>query len=394
VQAADDDDDLRSALDDLVASVSDAGEALAKTDLVKGVLESVLGPLAGPLGIDPSDDELVRFLPEGGSLSGVLRSMRPALDLGEAGHLPLHRHGSTVGALVQVGEALAGLSASGAVVLYDDFGEGLDSLSASHLGSLLRKRADQVWLSTRRSAAVESFRPTEVVRMHRDDGERKAARLDGIRTRAERIAARHLFLQLLPAASACSVAILEGPHDRAAIEALAQRRLRERGKRLPASYGVAIIDAGVVDGSGGSPGVVRLSEFAARLGFHTIAILDGDKGDAATVAEARAVAHRVIRLPDGCAIEKAIFRDLDDEHIRDAIRSLCATYAVEEPRDLDTLGNDALVSGAAKVLKKSGGLHAQAVNLLPPRVHPPLLTGMLDAIVVATEARLDGLDQL
>jgi hypothetical protein len=382
--------------DALVQAVAAAGEDLAKSSGIRTLVEQVLTPVQGPLGIDASDDSLVQFVPEGGSLSGLLRSLQPALDLGRPGHLPLHRHGSTTTALVQVGEAIAALRESGAVLLVDDFGEDLDAISARHLAATFRTQADQAWVSTRRAACLDTFRPEEVIRLHASGLERMAAQIDAPTTRAERIAIRHLSLQLLPAASASTVAIVEGPHDRAALESLALRRLERSGRPLPAASGVAIVDAGVVDGSGGASAVVRLSRLASQLGFHCVAVIDGDRGadGQQALADAESAADCVVRLPDGFAIERMIVDGLDDEVIIKTVKELCAVFGVHVPADLDTLTDTALAKAVGKVLKSSGGLHAQFVELLPRDNAPPRLRTLLKTIVKAGENHLVGLQQL
>lgn len=107
----------------------------------------------------------------------------------------------------------------------------------------------------------------DIVRLHLKDGNRHAAQIEAPTTKAERVAARHLSVQLLPAASAGVVAIVEGPHDRAALDAVAAQLRRTAKKPLPAAHGIAIIDAGIVDGSGGAAAVARLASLAAGLGF-------------------------------------------------------------------------------------------------------------------------------
>lgn len=387
---------LGDAFDDLVDSVAGAGEALAKTADIKASVGAVLKPVEGPLGIDATDDTLVQFVPEGGSLSGVLRTLQPSINLGPPGHLPLHRHGATASALVQAGEAIAALGEAGVVVLVDDFGEDLDSISARHLASAFCEHAGQAWISTRRSAAVEAFPPEDIIRLHLKSGVRHAAQIEQLTTKADRVAARHLSLQLLPAASAAVVAIVEGPHDRAALEALADRRLRRSKKVLPAAYGITIIDAGVVDGSGGASAVARLARLAKRLGFHTIAVIDGDKGvDGNNALDAAAdAADRVIRLPDGFAIERALIEGLSDAAVLGTLRIVCDTFDVAVAPDLDTLTGRDLVKTVVAVLKKSGGLHAQFVDLLPPKSDPPTLRGILEAIIESGQDRLDGVHQL
>lgn len=387
---------LADAFDDLVESLAAAGETLAKTEDIKASVSEVLKPVEGPLGVDGNDDTLVQFVPEGGSLSGVLRTLQPAINLGPPGHLPLHRHGATASALVQTGEAIAALGGAGVVLLVDDFGEDLDSISARHLGSVFRERAGQAWISTRRSAGVEAFPPEEIMRLHLKSGVRHAAQVERLTTKADRVAARHLSLQLLPAASAAVVAIVEGPHDRAALDALAVRRLRRSRIALPAAYGVAILDAGVVDGSGGASAVARLAKLARRLGFHTIAVIDGDKGiDGKNALEASEnAADRVIRLPDGFAIERALIDGLSDAVVTDTLGVVCDTFGVGAPPDLDGLTGRDLLKTVIAVLKSGGGLHGQFVDLLPPKNVPPILRGLLEAIVESGQDRLDGVSQL
>ncbi|MEO0492049.1 MAG: TOPRIM nucleotidyl transferase/hydrolase domain-containing protein [Actinomycetota bacterium] len=387
---------LAGAFDDLVDSVAEAGEALAKTTDIKTSVSKVLEPVEGPLGIDAADDTLVQFAPEGGSLSDVLRTLHPAIDLGPPGHLPLARHGATASALVQAGEAIAALHSTGVVVIVDDFGEDLDSISARHLAAVFRQDAEQSWISTRRSAAIEAFSPDEVLRLHFRDDSRQIAQLEPLTTKADRVAARHLSLQLLPAASAAVVVIVEGPHDRAALDALAVRRLRRSKKALPAAYGIVVIDAGVADGSGGASAVARLASLARRLGFHTIALIDGDKGvDGKTaLAAAEAAADRVVRLPDGFAIERALVDGVADDVVISTVRVVCETFDVAVPPNLDTLTGKDLLKTVVAVLKKNGGLHAQFVDLLPPKNVPPMLRRTLEAIVDSGANRLTGVLQL
>lgn len=387
---------LGAAFDALVDAVTNAGDALAKTADIKASVTAVLKPVEGPLGIDATDDDLVQFVPEGGSLSGVLRTLQPALDLGGPGHLPLHRHGATAGALLQAGEAIAAIGAEQAVVLVDDFGEDLDAISARHLASVFQDHAGQAWVSTRRSAAVESFPPQDIVRLHRKDGDRHAAQIAAPTTKAERVAARHLSVQLLPAASAAVVAIVEGPHDRAAVDAIADQLRRTAKKSLPAAHGIAVIDAGVVDGSGGAPAVARLASLASRLGFHTIAVIDGDTGPdgAAYLASVTAAADRVIRLPDGGAIERALTDGLSDTVVIKTLNAVCDTFGIAAPTDLHSQTGPALLKSVVAILKKNGGLHAQFIELLPPKTTPAVLHAILAAIIDSGDNRLHGVHQL
>jgi hypothetical protein len=144
------------------------------------------------------------------------------------------------------------------------------------------------------------------------------------------MAARHVALQLLPAVAARGVIVLEGPHDRAGLQAAAERRLR-MDIPLPAGQRVALADAGAIDASGGSSATPRLCEAARQLGFFTVAVIDGDPNDQAIINANLTAADAVVRLPDGMAIERALLDGLADEVIHKALGQL----AVQLPADHD-----------------------------------------------------------
>jgi hypothetical protein len=101
--------DFAKALDDLEREVERLAAAFSGTHQMSAALEDVVEPLRTPLGLGGvAAEDIVRFLPEGGSPSGLLRSLAPALDLRDGGEwLPLSRHGSTVAAMLSVAQALA-----------------------------------------------------------------------------------------------------------------------------------------------------------------------------------------------------------------------------------------------------------------------------------------------
>lgn len=84
-------------------------------------------------------------------------------------------------------------------------------------------------------------------------------------SRAARVAARHLAVQLLPAITCRTVVIQEGAHDRAGLSAVAVRRLEFAGEPLPSADGVYFADAGAADRSGGAGTAVKVATFAAEL---------------------------------------------------------------------------------------------------------------------------------
>jgi hypothetical protein len=243
---------------------------------------------------------------------------------------------------------------------------------------------------------VEAFPPQDIVRLHLKDGNHHAAQIEAPTTKAERVAARHLSVQLLPAASAGAVAIVEGPHDRAALDAIAAQLRSTANRPLPAAHGIAIVDAGVVDGSGGAAAVARLASLATGLGFHTIGVIDGDTGDDgdAYLASVTAAADRVIRLPDGAAIERALIEGLSDTVAIKTLNDVCNAFGISTPTGLDTQTGAALLKSAVGILKKNGGLHAQFIELLPPNTTPALLQAMLDAIIDSGANQLAGVHQL
>src|SRR5229473_1288277 len=277
---ADEQTDFSTSLDQMMAGIEDLAGNLVQSKDLSDALDRILEPLRIPLGVgNRAASQIIRFAPEGGSLSGILRSLQPTVKLREElGYLPLVRHGSTLAGLIRAARVLARPDAKGAVILVDDFGEDLDVDAAMHLAATLRHRAGQLWLSTRTGALGQCFRPEEMLRLAiSSDGARTAHAGRSPMTTQERIAARHVHLQILPAVSAKSVVIVEGPHDRAAIMAAAMKLHTEEDVPLLAAQRIAILDAGAADQSGGHSAIPRLAELARGLGFHVIAVVDWDR---------------------------------------------------------------------------------------------------------------------
>jgi hypothetical protein len=153
----------------------------------------------------------------------LLRTLRAAARLDTAGLLELASHGSTVIAVLSVAEAMLLASVPGAIVLADDFGDQLDAGAAEHLAALLRARSGQLWLSTRRPDVARAFEPGELVRLVRHGGVRACYQLAEITDRKALTALRQLHTQLMPAVTAPTVAITEGPHD-VAVYSMVDRR--------------------------------------------------------------------------------------------------------------------------------------------------------------------------
>ncbi len=389
---AGDETDFASALDTLARNVQSLGDDLADSAQLLDALRAVAEPVAASLGLDLDDlAEQVTFVPAGVALGGLLRSLEPTLQLdGATPALPLARHGATSVAVLAVAELMARGHRIDGVVAIDDFGEHIDAATAQHLAATLRRRTGQVWLSTRRAEVAHAFRHEELLRLAFDEhGVRTAYPGRQPSTKSQRAAARHIALQLLPAMAARGVIVLEGPHDRAGLQAVAEKRLR-RGVDLPAARRVALIDAGAADASGGSSATPRLCEAAGHLGFFTVAVIDGDRDDQAVLDANLAAADAVVRLPDGMAIELALVDGLTDETIRKALGRL-DVQLLDNPHEL---ASGELKRLARRTLKSAGGLHAQFVDALAPGKVPTLAARILDEATRCVVERDRGLRQL
>jgi putative ATP-dependent endonuclease of OLD family len=396
---ADDAQAIAAALHEMTEDIEGLTTKLTGIDAVAEAMETILATLRPYAGVDTPLAEMVRFLPEDGSLSGLLRSLSPAIDLGDSvGRLPLARHGSTTAAQVMAAEVIAAAGQSDAVVVVDDFGDGLDAASAHRLASLLRRKSGQVWLSTRRPEAARGFDTEEVVRLTRAQsgtGGRAVHYGRVPQSRAERVATRELHRQVLPAMTARALLIGEGPHDSAAYSALAERLDAEQGTLPPEAYGMRIIDAGSADG--GIDKVAPLAELARGLGFRVVALIDYDTDEvmaASRLAAVQAAADAVVRLAKGDAIEGALLNGMPDNEIVAALHDLNQTYSLPLPAGWQALTGAALFTSAAAALKSNNGLHAQFVRAIPGVLPPVACQALEAAIECARGARADAHVQL
>lgn len=321
---------LLLALDDLAADVGAATDKLSGSAPVRQTISEVLSTGADQLlempSADPADD--VGFIAEDGSLTALLRAIQPAVTFDGAGPLPLSSHGSTTSGILSAAEAAFAAYAPEAIVVGDGFGDDLDAASAEYLAARLRRNSGQVWLSTRRPEVVRAFAPEEVLRLTRSHAGRRHHQLTPTTDRKARGARRQRHLLLLPAMTARTVALLEGPHDLEGYSAVADRRLRRSATLPPAAHGVRMVAAGL--GDGGKDQLPRLARLAAELGFHVRVVLDHDKpgADAALVAELETLADQVIRLPERTAIERALVRGLSAANLRKGLDRMNDEYGL------------------------------------------------------------------
>ena len=376
-----DEADLLAALTRLGTDVDTATEALAASSGIRKTIEEVLDAGAAQLlemtSTTPADD--IGFATDDGSVSAILRAMRPTLTLDAAGPLPLTAHGSTTTGVLTAAEAVVSAAVPGAIVLGDDFGDDLDAASAEYLASRLRRNGGQVWLSTRRPDVVRAFAPEEMIRLTRSHGDRRLHQLAATTDRKERAARRYLHPLLLPAMTSRTVGLLEGPHDLEGYTAVADRRLRNLDIAPPAAYGVRMVAP--ANGDGGKDELPKLARLAAALGFHVRVVLDNDKpgGDAALIAELTALADHVIRLPERSSVEQALVIGVDASRLRTAFERLVTEHGLVGIT-VSSIADADLEKAIVKALKTKGGLHQAFVEALPPGKMPPLAKKVLDTL--------------
>jgi hypothetical protein len=390
-------DDFATALDQYVKEVTQAAGQFSNSSQVKDALESVVAPLRELLSIQSTDlSQLIQFAPEGGSPSGLLRSLGPSLDFDDgSGSLPAWRRGATIASLFRIAEALALSWGGDKILAIDDLGDGLDAGSAAHLAFVMRKSAGQVWVTTRVPSVAEVFEPQEVARLGRDgSGVRFIRQGKPPASKAESITAKHWHRNLLPALSYRSVVVVEGPNDFAVFHSLALRLANEHNQPLPVTQGVSIISAGFT-GSGGYASVLRLAGTARDTGLRSIAVVDGDTTESVKkfVQDNQGLANAVIRLPEGAAIEVALLRDLPDDIVRQALVDALASASLTVPPGLDQLTGKNLTDMARSLIKKDS-LHSQFIEALPAGSLPPLAVRVLKEAVQSATGATTGVVQL
>jgi putative ATP-dependent endonuclease of OLD family len=371
-----------AALHTLEGEVAAAASGLSANTAIEGVLDALVadtGP-ARRIGDGPVTAKDIQFLPEDGSLAGLLRALQPVLRLDDAGALPLESHGSTTTAVLSAAEALLlAASTMGAMIVGDDLGEGLDGPTTEHLANALRGGAAQVWLTTRRADAARAFETTELVRLTRHTGTRKVHQVALPADRKEAGLHRHIQAQLLPALTATTVAVSEGRHDLSALSAADRRRTPPD---LPlAAHGIRLITADT--GSGGGTGQIpQVAKLAHQLGYRVVALVDGDpiKKAGTVLADIENECDALVRLPETMAIERAILAGATVTQVRAAATAF-TDYGQSDP----TLGQpDEDVPNAVMMLLHSKGLHEQFLGALIEETGalPPVVVNALTAIAL------------
>lgn len=371
---------LAGTLQAYAENINDATQLLASSDEVQAALQLVTRHGAKRLlALDPANPEdAIGFTAEDGSLAALLRAVQPTLNLDAAGVLPLSVHGSTTAAVLAAAEAAAAARNGNAIVIVDDFGDHLDAASGEYLAARLRRRAGQLWLTTRQPEVPRAFEATELLRLTRSKDGRKVFQLSTNPSRKERLRRRHLFTLLGPAMSARTVVLLEGPHDLETYSAVAQRQFINERKAPLSAYSIRLVPASAGGGEGGKQELPKIATLAAELGLAVRVVLDHDKPgtDKVILDELCQIAEMVIRLPERAAVERAIVDGLSVGSLREALNSINDDH--ELMIDVDSVEDDQVADRSIWALKQKGGLHRPFIDALPEEASPPLAAAVLN----------------
>jgi hypothetical protein len=383
-----DPDAMSETLQEFAENIAAATQTLAESDAVQAALKLVTQHGARRLlELDPSDPTAaIGFTAEDGSLAALLRAVQPTLDLDTAAVLPLSAHGSTTAAILAAAEASAAAQAGDAIVLADDFGDHLDAASGEYLAARLRRRAGQLWLTTRQPEVPRAFEATELLRLTRRTGSRRAFQLSESPDRKERFRRRHLFTLLGPAMSARTVVLLEGPHDMETYTTVSRRQFREESKAPLSAFGMRLVPASAGGGEGGKQELPKIAKLAAELGLAVRIVLDHDKPgtDQDLIDELCEIAEMVVRLPERAAVERAIVAGLSSEELREALASINEDHDLK--LDVDSIDDSDSAEKCVWALKQKGGLHRPFIDALPAGTTPPLAASVLKQIKASAPA--------
>lgn len=384
-------EELQETLQTLQAEVTTATETFAGSGSISSALKKVMVAGTGDL-LGLSDTSEFSFVPEDGSLAALLRALQPALDLDDAGFLPLRSHGSTAAGVLSVSEAVAAAEqeSGGLVVIVDDFGDTLDTSSAEYLAILLRRKAQQVIVTTRRPEVVRAFDPEEILRLTRSHGSRRQYRLKETTDRKAQKARRDLLDQLTSAMTGSIVTLMEGSHDVEGFGAVSVRRARRSAatSQVLTAHGVRLACA--VGEHGGKDSLPELAKLAGDLGFHVKIVVDDDKpGENDDLFDTlEKLAEQLVVLPQRTAVEGALVRGLKADDLLVALQTINADYDLKVNFDEIDRDNIAEYIVKKKLLKKKNGLHRQWVNALPKNALPPIALKVLETVCSDQSGRI------
>jgi len=359
---------FEEAVTEFLAAVGEAAKVFSEHERVGNALDELLGGLRQVRRFDPEApaSEILRFLPDGGANSGLLKSLAAAITLRQGPTLmPVARHGSSVGAALRGGLLLAGAKrAPGAIVAIDELSSDLDPALAGYMARQLRNCAGQLVMSSHSSAVAQAFEVEEIVRLYWQGAHRTACIGRRPTSKEDRIAQRYFAWQILPALSASAIVVTEGLGDRLSIDALVQKTT---GREDVPSLDAAAIEVIEATGQGDS---AKIAEQAKALGIYTIVLFDNDGAAEDPLPEAVEAAldkaDVVLRLPPRTAIERVLINGVPDAELIRVISKLVeAIPGLTLPSGWETFSTKDLRRAVVKLLHdQSGLLHASFVREL------------------------------
>jgi len=386
------------AVDRFMTSVETAAADFSSQERVASALQAVLLPLRSVRRFDDvkTGAELIRFLPDGGAPSGLLRSLAAAISLLDSPeHFPAVRQGATLLAALRGGALhAAATTVGGAIIAVDDFGGEVDPFLARHLAGELRRSAGQLIVATHSPSVATSFATEEIIRLHRTGGTRQVGRGPRPASRKDRISARYLTSTLVEAFNASAVIVVEGHHDRLGYVALAERAIASGRLRSLDGAGITLVEA---EGDGESPKVARA---ARELGIFSIVLLDNDTGSSAatdpTVQMSLTEADAVVRLPARMALEDILVDGVSEAELVRVFTELAQAFGdLALPPGWDQLTGPALRRVLIRTLHdRPGSLHASFVWELNDDELPTGAIAALDRLRSIATSRQSGLVEL
>ncbi len=366
-----------------VTEVSTASARFSEQERVKAALESVLAPLRDARRFKPDPaEQLVRFLPDGGSPSGLLRTLTAAITMEDGpDHLPAVRHGATVLGALRAGALIAAAESNdGSIVAVDDFGGEFDPHLAADVARRLRAQSGQLILATRSPTVVDTFRIPEIVRVFRADTQRRVARGSRGATKSERISAYFYAGRLTRALGASAVVVVDGVHDRLALESVERRATSAGTLQSLAAAGIAYVDAA------GSGELAKVANAARQLGLYVVVLLDNDQSageppNAATI-EAATQADVALRLPPRRKLEWLLVDGIGDTELLSAVKALTESMTdLRVPATWEALAGQELQRFVVKLLHDTkGSIHAAFVEALDDAAVCPTAVSALERI--------------
>ena len=105
------------------------------------------------------------------------------------------------------------------------------------------------------------------------------------------------------------------------------------------------------------------------------------------------IAHAVVRLTEGNAIEAAIIDGVQEDSLRQALSDISAGANLVIPQNLGQLTGSQLRSEAIGFVKRNF-LHGQLIDALPAGEFPPLACEYLEKLIEVATGTQTGLIQL